>query len=83
MLSFEFQTVVFQLFDFHLGKLKKFIIKNVLLSQSDVPTFNMARIGQARINTGFLPFTEIVRIFYNKYAFQVAAAILDPGDEAE
>ena len=41
LLSFESQTVVFQLFDFHLRKFKKFVIKKVLLPQSDVPTLNL------------------------------------------
>ena len=42
---FESQTVVFQLFDFHLRKFKMFIIKKVLLSQSDVPAFNPCDTG--------------------------------------
>ena len=52
LLSFESQTVVFQLFDFHLRKFQKFIIRT---------------IGQARIHTGCHRFTEIGRIFHNKY----------------
>ena len=53
LLSFESQTVVFQLFDFHLRKFKKFIIKKVLLPQSDVPTLNltMASCWRWRKNT--------------------------------
>ena len=45
LLSFESQTVVFQLFDFHLRKFKMFIIKKVLLSQSDVSAFNPCDTG--------------------------------------
>ena len=47
--------------------------------KTDVPTFNLTMsscwrfikrtIGQARIHTGFHPFTEIGRIFHNKYIF--------------
>ena len=53
--------------------------QKVLLSQSDAPTFNLTKascwrftkrtIAQARIHTGFHPFTEIGRIFHNKYIF--------------
>ena len=81
LLSFESQTVVFQLFDFHLGKFKMFIIKEVLLSQMGANRFNLTMatcwrfskrtIGQARIHTGFHPFIEIGRTFHNKNAFQV------------
>ena len=56
-----------------------FIIKEVLLSQMGANRFNLTMascwrfskrtIGQARIHTGFHPFTEIDRIFHNKYIF--------------
>ena len=53
--------------------------QKVILSQSDAPTFNLTKascwrftkrtIAQARIHTGFHTFTEIGRIFHNKYIF--------------
>ena len=49
LLSFESQTVVFQLFDFHLRKFKKFIIKKVLLPQSDANIGAKSKIFQLRI----------------------------------
>ena len=59
MLSLESQTVVFQLFDFHPRKFKKFIIKKFYFHKL-VPTFNLTlasciwrftkrTVGQARI----------------------------------
>ena len=49
LLSFESQTVVFQLFEFHLRKFKKFIIKKVLLPQSDANIGAKSKIFQLRI----------------------------------
>ena len=57
LLSLETQTVVFQLFDFHLRKFKKFIIKKFYFHNL-VQTFNLTlaswrftkrTVGQARI----------------------------------
>ena len=49
LLSFESQTVVFQLFDFHLRKFKKFILKKVLLPQSHANTGAKSKIFQLTI----------------------------------
>ena len=49
LLSFESQTVVFQLFDFHLRKFKKFIIKKVLLPQSHANIGDKSKIFHLRI----------------------------------
>ena len=82
LLSFESQTVVFQLFDFHLRKFKKFIIKKFYfhnqtcqhstwqwLVVGDSPRGQLGPgIGQARIHTVLHRFTEIGRIFH-KYIF--------------
>ena len=78
--SFESQTVVFKLFDFHLRKFKKFIIKKFYfhnqtcqhstwqwLVVGDSPRGQLGPgIGQARIHTGFHRFTEIGRILVIK-----------------
>ena len=74
LLSFESQTVVFQLFDFHLRKFKKFIIEKFYFHKK-AATFNLTLaqvekiIGLARIRTDFHRFTEIGRIFDNQYIF--------------
>ena len=74
LLSLESQTVVFQPFDFHLRKFKKFIIEKFYFHKH-AATFNLTLaqveriIGQARIRTDFHRFTEIDRIFDNQYIF--------------
>ena len=81
--SFESQTVVFQLFDFHLRKFKKFIIKKFYFNNQtcqhstwqwlvvgDSPRGQLGLgIGQARIHTVFHRLTQIGTIFRNKYIF--------------
>ena len=47
MLSLEFQTVVFQLFDFHRRKFKKFIIKKKFYFHNHVPTFKLTLAAAA------------------------------------
>ena len=73
----------FPAFDFHLRKFKKFIIKKVYFQNQtcqhstwqwlvveDSPRGQLGPgFGQARIHTGFHRFTEIGRIFHNKYIF--------------
>ena len=49
MLPFESQTVVIQLFDFHLRKFKKFIIIKVLLPQSHVNIGAKSKFFQLKI----------------------------------
>ena len=49
LLLFESQTVVFQLFDFHLRKFKKFVVKKVLLPQSHTNVGPKSKIFQLRI----------------------------------
>ena len=74
LLSLESQTVVFQPFDFHLRKFKKFIIEKFYFHKK-AATFNLTLaqveriIGLARIRTDFHRFTEIGRIFDNQYIF--------------
>ena len=75
LLSLQSQTVVLQPFDFDQRKSKKFIIEK-LYFHNHAPTFNQTlqaqverTIGQAWIRTDFHPFTEISRIFHNKYFF--------------
>ena len=74
LLSLESQTVIFQPFDFHLRKFKKFIIEKFYFYKH-APTFNLTLaqveriIGQAKIRTDFHRFTEIGRIFDNQYIF--------------
>ena len=70
--SLQSQTVVFQHFDFHQRKFKKFIIEKFYF-HNHAPTFNQTlqaqverTIAQAWILTDFHRFTEIGRIFYNK-----------------
>ena len=83
LLSFESQTVVYQLFDFHLRKFQKFMIQKFYfhnqtcqhstwqwLVVGDSPRGQLrSGIGQARIHTVFHRFTQIGRIFHNKYIF--------------
>ena len=76
LLSLQSQTVVLQPFDFHQRKSKKFIIEK-LYFHDYAPTFNQTlqaqverTIGLERIRTDFHRFTEIGRIFYNKYIFK-------------
>ena len=80
---FESQTVVFQLLEFHLKKFKEFIIKKFYFHKQtcqqstwqwlvvgDSPRGQLGPgIGQARIWHRFPCFTEIGRIFHNKYIF--------------
>ena len=76
LLSLQSQTVVLQPFDFHQRKSKKFIIEK-LYFHNHAPIFNQTlqaqverTIGLERIRTDFHRFTEIGRIFYNKYIFK-------------
>ena len=52
MLSFESQTVVFEFLEVHLRKFKKFIIKKVLLPQSQANIGAKSKIFQLRILCG-------------------------------
>ena len=70
LLSFESQTVVFQLFDFHLRKFKKFIIKKFHF-RNQHSTWQWLVVGEdnwAGSDPHRFPlFTEIGRIFHHKY----------------
>ena len=73
LLSFESQTIVFQLFDFHLRKFKKFIIKKFYFRNQTCQhsTWQWLVVGEdnwAGSDPHRFPlFTEIGRIFHHKY----------------